>query len=72
MEQFSTLNKNKEYVISLQQEVGVKADGVYGPNTHRAVRQYYGMPIMMHMGKVVPIDSPLEIDWSAPLYPYAS
>ena len=68
MEQFSTLNKDKEYVVSLQQEVGVVADGVYGPNTHRAVRQYYGMPIMMHMGKVVPIDSPLEIDWSAPLY----
>jgi len=47
MEQFSTLNKDKEYVVSLQQEVGVVADGVYGPNTHSAVRQYYGMPIMM-------------------------
>ena len=62
MEQFKTLNKDKDYVISLQQEVGVTADGVYGPNTHRAVRNYYGMPIMMHMGKVVPIDSPLDIN----------
>jgi len=68
MEQFSTLNKDKDYVRSLQQEVGVTADGIYGPGTHRAVRNYYGMPIMMHMGKVVPIDSPLEVDWSAPLY----
>mgnify|MGYP001175849047 CR=1 FL=1 len=68
MEQFSTLNKNKEYVRSLQQEVGVSADGVYGPNTHKAVRNYYGMPVIMHMGKVVPIDAPLEVDWSAPLY----
>jgi hypothetical protein len=68
MEQFKTLNKNKDYVISLQQEVGVKADGIYGPATHRAARQYFGMPIMMHMGKVVPIDAPLEIDWSSSLY----
>ena len=63
MEQFTTLNKDKEYVRSLQQEVGVKADGIYGPNTHNAVRNYFGMPVIMHMGKVVPIDSPLEVDW---------
>ena len=68
MEQFTTLNKNKDYVRSLQQEIGVKADGIYGPGTHAAARNYYGMPIMMHMGKVIPIDAPLEVDWSAPLY----
>ena len=68
MEQFKTLNQNREYVISLQQEVGVKADGIYGPNTHKAVRAYYEMPLIMHMGKVVPIDSPAEINWSLPLY----
>ena len=68
MEQFTTINKDKDYVTSLQQEVGAIADGVYGPTTHRAVKAYYGMPIILHMGKVVPIDSPLEIDWSAPLY----
>ena len=68
MEQFTTINQDKEYVISLQQEVGTVADGVYGPATHKAVKAYYGMPIMLHMGRVVPIDSPLEINWSAPLY----
>ena len=68
MEQFSHLNKDKEYVRSLQQEVGAVADGVYGPNTHRAVQEYYGSPVIMHMGKVVPIDSPLDVDWSASLY----
>ena len=68
MEQFKTINKDKEYVVSLQQEVGVKADGVYGPATHKAVKAYYGMPIIMHMGKVVPIDAPLDINWSASLY----
>ena len=68
MEQFSTLNSNRDYVRSLQQEVGAKADGVYGPATHNAVKNYYGMPVIMHMGKVVPIDAPLEVDWSAPLY----
>ena len=68
MEQFTSLNWDKEYVISLQQEVGVKADGIYGPGTHAAVQAYYGSPVIKHMGKVVPIDSPFPIDWSAPLY----
>ena len=68
MEQFTSLNWDKEYVISLQQEIGVKADGIYGPGTHAAVQAYYGSPIIKHMGKVVPIDSPFPIDWSAPLY----
>lgn len=68
MEQFTTLNSNKDYVRSLQQEVGATADGIYGPNTHRLVKAYYGMPVMIHMGKIVPIDSPLDINLSAPLY----
>lgn len=68
MEQFKTLNQDKEYVTTLQQTVGVVADGVYGPKTHNAVRQHYGMPVMIHMGKIVPIDAPLEINLSAPLY----
>jgi len=68
MEQFETLNKDRDYVKSLQREVGAVVDGVYGPATHRAVKGYYSMPVILHMGKVVPIDSPLEIDWSAPLY----
>jgi hypothetical protein len=68
MEEFTTLNNNKEYVFELQKEVGAKADGVFGPNTHKKARSYYNMPIMIHMGKIVPIDSPTEINLSAPLY----
>jgi hypothetical protein len=68
MEQFTTLNKDREYVRSLQQEVGTSADGIYGPATHKAVEAYYGMPVILHMGKVVPIDAPLKVDWSLPLY----
>ena len=68
MEQFTTLNKNREYVRSLQKEVGATADGVYGPNTHKLVKAYYDIPVMIHMGKIVPVDSPLDINLSAPLY----
>ena len=68
MEQFTTLNKDKEYVRNIQQEVGTTVDGVYGPATHRAVKAYHGVPVMIHMGKIVPIDSPAEINLSAPLY----
>ena len=68
MEEFTYINKDKDYVRQLQEEVGVSADGVYGPNTHAAVKEYYGKSVIKHMGKVVPIDSPLDVDWSAPLY----
>lgn len=68
MEQFRSINKDPDYVTSLQQEIGVAADGVYGPMTHRAVKAYFESPVIIHMGKVVPIDSPLDIDWSASLY----
>ena len=68
MEQFRHINKDRSYVKQLQGDVGVTADGVYGPATHRAVRQYLGQPFIFHMGQVKPIDSPLEIDMSAPLY----
>ena len=67
MEQFKHINKNKSYVRELQEEVGASVDGVYGPGTHRAVREYYGN-VIFHMGKVVPIDFDVEVDMSAPLY----
>ena len=67
MEQFKHINKNKSYVRELQEEVGASVDGVYGPGTHRAVREYYGN-VIFHMGKVVPIDFDIEVDMSAPLY----
>ena len=68
MEQFTTLNNDKEYVRKLQQAAGASVDGIYGPATHRAVESFFGMPVMIHMGKIVPIDSPVKIDLSAPLY----
>ena len=67
MEQFSHINKNKDYVRELQEEVGTTVDGIYGPGTHRAVREHYGN-VIFHMGKVVPIDFDVEVDMSAPLY----
>lgn len=68
MEQFLSINKDKDYVISLQKEVGAKPDGVFGPNTYELARKYYNMPVMIHMGKIVPISSPAEINLSLPLY----
>lgn len=68
MEEFSTLNQNRDYVRELQKEVGATVDGVYGPGTHKKVQEYFGSPIILHMGKVVPINSELSVDWSAPLY----
>lgn len=68
MEEFTTLNNDKEYVFELQKEIGANADGVFGPNTYKKARKYYDMPIMIHMGKIIPIDAPAEITLSAPLY----
>ena len=68
MEQYKTINQDKEYVLKIQQEIGVKADGIYGNKTHAALKAYYGMPLIIHMGKPIPIDSPLDINLSMPLY----
>lgn len=68
MEQYTTLNQDKEYVRELQRQAGVTSDGIFGPATEKAVREMLGKPFIIHMGKVVPIDSPSEINLSAPLY----
>ena len=68
LEQFEFINKDKKYIKELQNEVGTVPDGVYGPATHKAVQNYFDMPVIFHMGKVVPIDLPYEIDMSAPLH----
>ena len=68
MEQFESINKDKDYVRELQKEIGVTDDGIFGPGSYKAARQYFDKPIMIHMGKILPIDSPAEIDLSAPLY----
>ena len=56
MEQFKHINKDKEYVKSLQEKVGAISDGVYGNNTHKSVLDYYNCPVIFHMGKVVPLE----------------
>lgn len=68
MEQYITLNQDKEYVKELQEKSGVTVDGVFGPKTEAAVKKYLGSSFIIHMGKVVPIDSPIDINFSAPLY----
>ena len=68
MEQYKTINRDKQYVMSLQQEIGVKADGIYGNQTHAALKAYHGSPMIIHNGKPTPIDSPIDINWSLPLY----
>ena len=55
MEQFEHLNKNRDYVRTLQEEVGAIPDGVYGPATHQKVLDFYESPVIFHMGKVVPL-----------------
>ena len=67
MEQYTTLNQNKEYVKELQEKAGTYADGIFGPATELAVKKYLGSSFIIHMGKVVPIDSPVDINLSAPL-----
>ena len=68
MEQFKSINKDKDYVKNLQKEIGAVSDGVFGPASYAKAREYFGMPVIIHMGKIVPIDLPFEVDLSAPLY----
>ena len=68
MEQYTTLNENKDYVLQIQKMVGAVADGIYGNKTHQQVKEYYNSPVIIHMGKILPIDSPVDIKLDAPLY----
>lgn len=53
---FQNINKtNKSYVKQVQEMVGVTPDGVAGPNTLKALREYYGCEVITHMGKFVPL-----------------
>ena len=49
LEQFKYINKDKDYVKSLQEEVGAIADGAYGPNTHKAVLSHFGNIMNLRM-----------------------
>jgi len=50
------LNKNKAYVKTLQESLGITADGVVGPQTLEAAEEHYGRPVISHGGKLVPIE----------------
>tara|TARA_Y100001937_G_C7096222_1_gene320188 strand:+ start:202 stop:981 length:780 start_codon:yes stop_codon:yes gene_type:complete len=67
MEQFSHINKDREYVKYIQKEVDTFVDGIYGPGTHKAVLEHYGN-VIFHMGKVLPIEFDVEVDVSQSLY----
>ena len=68
MEQFKSINKDPAYVREIQREFGVAVDGIFGRQSYAAAKAYYGMPIMIHMGQIIPIDSPVDIDLSQSLY----
>ena len=72
MEQFRHINKDSDYVTSLQEEIGATADGDYGPNTHARVLEHYGCPVIFHMGKVVPLkDADYKVRHDFSLYELA-
>lgn len=52
---FEHINKNRAYVMQIQEEVGTAVDGVAGPNTLKAVKEYYGCEVVCHNGKFVPL-----------------
>lgn len=52
---FQTVNKNKDYVRKLQEEVGAVADGIFGPATLKACEEYYNSSVIIHNGQVVPL-----------------
>lgn len=53
---FYKINSNPTYVKSLQTQIGVKVDGVAGPNTLSAIEEYHGSPVIQHDGKFIPIN----------------
>jgi hypothetical protein len=72
MEQFEHLNKNRDYVRTLQEEVGATPDGVYGPATHQKVLDFYESPVIFHMGRVVPLTgATYKVNHDLPLYELA-
>lgn len=52
---FELVNRNKIYVKQLQKEIGVVADGIFGPASLKAAEEYFGGPVVAHMGEIVPI-----------------
>ena len=52
---FETINKNRDYVKKLQEEVGATVDGIFGFRTLKACEDYYNSSVIIHDGKVHPV-----------------
>lgn len=52
---FNHINRNRSYVMQVQKEIGVVADGIAGPNTLKALKEYHGCEVIAHNGKFVPL-----------------
>lgn len=67
---FEFINKNKAYVMQIQQQVGVKVDGVAGPNTLKAIKDAWGCEVICHNGKFVPLNNsfPYIVEHDLSLY----
>jgi len=52
---FETVNKNKDYVLQLQKEVGTTADGIFGFGSLKACEDYYDSSVIIMGGKVIPV-----------------
>ena len=52
---FFKINRDKNYVKQIQKEVGVKADGIAGKNTLKAIEEAWGCNVLQINGKFVPI-----------------
>lgn len=57
---FEHINRNKAYVMQTQKELGVKVDGVVGPKTFEAIKDFYGCEVIAHNGKFVPLNNKLK------------
>ena len=52
---FEHINRNKSYVMQIQQEVGTLVDGIAGPKTLQAIKKHWGCEVICHNGKFVPL-----------------
>lgn len=65
---FEFVNKNRAYVKSLQLKIGVRDDGVAGPNTLKAAEDFFNSQVVAHKGKIIPIDFDGKINHNYSLY----
>ena len=55
---FEHMNKsNPVYVKKMQKDLGLKADGIAGPNTLKAVKEHFGCEVISHNGQFLPLNN---------------